>query len=115
MALRLRRGTANDRNQLVIDGDTLNVGEPLWVYDEGKLYVGDGTTPGGALVSGGDATVAGSNTQIQYNDNDALGASANFTFYHISGDRKNCYTILYDIEEYQYYKDTMMAGTSNRW
>jgi len=80
MALRLRRGTANDRNQLVIDGDTLNVGEPLWVYDDGKLYVGDGTTPGGALVSGGDATVAGSDTQVQYNNSDALGASANFTY-----------------------------------
>lgn len=80
MALRLRRGTANDRAQLVTDGDTLNVGEPLWVYDDGKLYVGDGTTPGGALVSGGDATVAGSDTQVQYNNSDALGASANFTY-----------------------------------
>ena len=32
------------------------------------------------IIGGGNASVAGSNTEIQYNDNDALGASADLTW-----------------------------------
>jgi hypothetical protein len=47
MALQLRRGLESDRLSI-----TPAVGEPI-VTEQGKLYVGDGTTPGGILISGG--------------------------------------------------------------
>jgi len=48
MALQLRRGTAQER---LLSGVVLAVGELLWTYDDGFLYIGDGITPGGTLVN----------------------------------------------------------------
>jgi len=48
MSLQLRRGLEAARTLTVFSN-----GEPLWTTDTNKLYVGDGVTPGGVLVSGG--------------------------------------------------------------
>lgn len=45
MALKVLRGTTAQRT-----GYTPEVGEPVWDTDTSKLYVGDGTTPGGVAV-----------------------------------------------------------------
>ena len=45
MSLQIRRGTAGQRT-----GFTPDVGEPIWVSDSQKLYIGDGTTPGGVNI-----------------------------------------------------------------
>ena len=46
MALRIRRGTDAERQSI-----TPKLGELLYVTDTGLIYVGDGTTQGGSLVS----------------------------------------------------------------
>ena len=46
MALRIRRGTDAERQSI-----TPKLGELLYVTDTGKIFVGDGTTQGGNLVS----------------------------------------------------------------
>lgn len=48
MAIRLRRGLNADRTTI-----TPEPGEPLWTTDTKKLYIGDGSTAGGNLISGG--------------------------------------------------------------
>lgn len=48
MALQLRRGTAAER---VISGVILAPGELLFTYDDQNLYIGDGVTEGGILVT----------------------------------------------------------------
>lgn len=45
MALQIRRGTDAERLTIVP-----NVGEPIYATDTKKLYIGDGTTPGGVAV-----------------------------------------------------------------
>lgn len=45
MALKVLRGTTAQRT-----GYTPEVGEPVWDTDTSKLYVGDGSTPGGVAV-----------------------------------------------------------------
>src|SRR6056300_994000 len=47
MALQIRRGLEADRLSI-----TPAAGELLYVTDTGNIYVGDGTTAGGALVTG---------------------------------------------------------------
>lgn len=51
MPLQIRRGTQAERDALVASEIPLAAGEPLWTTDEGNLYVGDGTTPGGVIVN----------------------------------------------------------------
>ncbi len=55
------------------------VGELFYKSDEPQLYVYDGTqwTEAGGT---GNAIVAGTNTQVQFNDNGVLGASSNLTW-----------------------------------
>lgn len=48
MPLQIRRGTESDRGSV-----TPAAGEPLWITDTEKLYIGDGSTAGGVEVSGG--------------------------------------------------------------
>ena len=48
MALRLRRGTQAERDDAGFIPDS---GEPVWTIDTKRLYVGDGTTPGGNLIT----------------------------------------------------------------
>jgi len=53
MPLQLRRGTEEVRiAELVNKGIALAPGEPLFVTDDQRLYIGDGVTPGGVLVTG---------------------------------------------------------------
>jgi hypothetical protein len=56
MALKLRRGTEANRTDI-----TPAVGELIYVTDTQKIYVGDGSTPGGNLVtgSGGGGAITG--------------------------------------------------------
>lgn len=49
MALQFRRGTAAD---VASESFVPAIGEPLYLTDEQKLYVGDGATQGGVAVSG---------------------------------------------------------------
>ena len=48
MALRLRRGTQAERDDAGFIPDS---GEPVWTIDTKRRYVGDGTTPGGNLIT----------------------------------------------------------------
>lgn len=49
MPLQIRRGTAAERNTI---SAPLAIGELLYVTDQGKLYIGDGTSLGGADSAG---------------------------------------------------------------
>jgi hypothetical protein len=51
MPLQIRRGTQQERDDLVTSYVPLAAGEPLFSTDEGNLYIGDGTTPGGVHVN----------------------------------------------------------------
>jgi len=53
-----------------------------WDPVTNQFYYSDGNTPGGFAVGGGggNANPAGSNTQIQFNNNGSFGASVNLTF-----------------------------------
>lgn len=65
MPLQIRRGTEDQRQEELVDlGKPLLPGEPLFVTDDQRLYIGDGTTPGGVLVTG-------------FNANDALISAGN--------------------------------------
>ncbi len=65
MPLQIRRGTEDQRQEELVDlGKPLLPGEPLYVTDDQRLYIGDGVTPGGVLVTG-------------FNANDALVSAAN--------------------------------------
>ena len=72
--LQLRRGTAS-----TVASTTGAAGELLVDTTNWKLYLQDGTTAGGHLVGGG-GSVAGANTQIQYNNSGAFGASSHLTY-----------------------------------
>ena len=54
MALQIRRGLAADRTTI-----TPAQGELLYTTDTKQLYAGDGTTPGGVLITGGGAANTG--------------------------------------------------------
>lgn len=51
MPLQIRRGLQAERDDLVTSYVPLAAGEPLFTTDEGQLYIGDGSTPGGILVN----------------------------------------------------------------
>jgi len=67
MAFQFRRGTDAERQSI-----TPKPGEPLYVTDTGKVYVGDGTTQGGNLVSisvsDDDSPSLGGNLDLNGND-----------------------------------------------
>jgi len=52
VALQFRRGTAAQR---VAATEIPDLAEPWFTYDDGKLYVGDGVTPGGVNINTGGA------------------------------------------------------------
>jgi len=62
MPLQIRRGTELER-QALTSANGLVVGELLYVTDDQKLYIGNGTTPGGIVAT-------------SYNDSDAKSAAA---------------------------------------
>lgn len=61
MPLQFRRGTDAQRTAI-----TPAAGEPIWVTDTTKLYVGDGTTAGGIEIAGGGGTGGGAPTNLSY-------------------------------------------------
>lgn len=73
MPLQIRRGTNDERIQM---NQPLAAGEPLYVTDTQRLYIGNGTTIGGIAVTGytnedaidaiGAALVAGNHTGITF-------------------------------------------------
>jgi hypothetical protein len=70
MALQIRRGLEADRLSI-----TPLAGELLYVTDTGNVYVGDGTTAGGALVTGDvvDDTSPALGGDLNLNGNDIIG------------------------------------------
>ena len=58
----------------------LAVGELAINYADGKLYYNTGSAIKVLAGSGGAGVVAGSNTQVQYNNSGVFGASSSFTF-----------------------------------
>ena len=70
MALRLRRGTESERQNLV---SPLLEGELIYVTDTGKLFVGDGTATGGVEVIGSGGGGGGATTLAALTDTDLTG------------------------------------------
>ena len=70
MALRIRRGTDAERQTI-----TPKLGELLYVTDTGLIYVGDGTTQGGSLVS----------ASLENDDSPSLSANLNLNGNDIVG------------------------------
>ena len=64
MALQIRRGIESDRASV-----TPVTGELLYTTDQYKLYVGDGSTPGGTLISGSGLTDVVNDTTPQLGGN----------------------------------------------
>jgi len=81
MPLQIRRGTEDQRQEELVDlGKALLPGEPLFVTDDQRLYIGDGTTPGGVLVTGfnaGDALISAGNGLVAGN---AFNPNVSFIF-----------------------------------
>lgn len=75
MALRLRRGTEAER-LLIIPLQ----GEPVFTTDTKKLYIGDGATPGGILVTGDT-----SNTEVLADETPQLGGDLDLNGNNITG------------------------------
>ena len=71
-----KSGTASN----VPTTSNLAVGELAINYADGKLYYNTGSAIKVLAGSGGAGVVAGSNTQVQYNNSGAFGASANLTY-----------------------------------
>lgn len=76
-----RNGVANTA-PLAAD---LEYGELAINYTSGNLYFKNASNTVQVIASVGSGAAAGANTQIQFNDNGALGASANLTFDSASG------------------------------
>ena len=85
MALRIRRGTDTQRQNLTGSNTPVD-GELIWTTDTKQLYVGDGTTTGGILVTG--AGGGGSTTLEALTDTDLTGASNNDVLTYNSGTNK---------------------------
>lgn len=71
MPLQIKRGTDTQRI-----GITPVVGEPIFTTDTKKLYIGDGSTAGGNLVTGGDSfttiAIAGQSNVVADSPTDTL-------------------------------------------
>lgn len=71
-----KRGLETNRS-----GQTPAAGEPLWITDEEKLYIGNGSTAGGVLIGGGSTGGGLTTTSVK---------TANYTA--TAGDRVPCDT-----------------------
>ena len=86
MALRLRRGTESERQNLV---SPLLEGELIYVTDTGKLYIGNGTATGGVEVIGsGGGGGGGATTLDALTDTDLLGLSDGDVLTYIGASNK---------------------------
>ena len=70
MALRLRRGTESERQNLVTP---LSEGELIYVTDTGKLFIGNGSATGGVEVIGSGGGGRGATTLNALTDTDLTG------------------------------------------
>lgn len=84
MALRIRQGLSTDRTSI-----TPESGEFLFDTDTKSLYIGDGVTPGGLLVSSASGNITYVHTQSSsastWNINHNLGYYPNVTIIDSSG------------------------------
>ena len=86
MALRLRRGTESERQNLVTP---LLEGELIYVTDTGKLYIGNGTATGGVEVIGsGGGGGGGATTLDALTDTDLLGLTDGDVLTYIGASNK---------------------------
>jgi hypothetical protein len=76
MALQIRRGSEADRITFIPAQ-----GELLYSTDDKKLYVGDGITPGGNAVGGGDLVTETTAAQFVHNQH----TNISFTYNSVSG------------------------------
>ena len=84
MALQFRRGTAAD-----VTSETFvpAAGEPVYLTDQEKLYIGDGTTVGGNLVGGADTLTDLTDLHLTSQDVNTVQS------YSISGNTVNLNTV----------------------
>jgi hypothetical protein len=76
MALQIRRGLEADRTTFIPAQ-----GELLYSTDDKKLYIGDGSTPGGNAVGGGDLVTETTAAQFVHNQH----TNITFTYNNING------------------------------
>ena len=84
MALQFRRGTAAD-----VTSETFvpEVGEPVYLTDQEKLYIGDGTTVGGNLVGGAETLTDLTDLHLTTQDVETISS------FSISGNTVNLNTV----------------------
>ena len=80
MTLRLRRCTEAERESVVFAE-----GELIYTTDTKELYVGDGTTLGGILVSQSEETPVGGLNSLEDDANPQLGGNLNLNNFEING------------------------------
>ena len=81
MALKLRRGLSANRTNIVPAE-----GELIYTTDTKLVYVGDGTTPGGNVVTGDGSGGGGGITELAEDTTPSLGGNLSITGYEINGD-----------------------------
>jgi hypothetical protein len=85
MALRLRRGTESERQNLVTP---LSEGELIYVTDTGKLFIGNGTATGGVEVIGSGGGGGGATTLDALTDTDLTGFTDGDVLTYIAASNK---------------------------
>lgn len=100
MPLQIRRGTNDQRQtELVDQSKPLAPGEPLFVTDDQRLYIGDGTTPGGVLVTGFNAEDATDAAAAALVNGNAFNANVEFV-YGLTQDTNNRIEARLDLSTY---------------
>jgi len=100
MPLQLRRGTEEVRiAELVSKGIALAPGEPLFVTDDQRLYIGDGQTPGGVLVTGFNSEDAVDAVGAALVAGNAINPNVKF-IYGLTQDSNNRIEAVLDLENY---------------
>jgi hypothetical protein len=100
MPLQIRRGTNDQRQTELVDrSKPLAPGEPLFVTDDQRLYIGDGTTPGGVLVTGFNAEDATDAAAAALVNGNAYNANVQFV-YGLTQDTNNRIEARLDLTNY---------------
>jgi hypothetical protein len=100
MPLQIRRGTNDQRQaELVDQSKPLAPGEPLFVTDDQRLYIGDGTTPGGVLVTGFNAEDATDAAAAALVNGNTFNANVQFV-YGLTQDTNNRIEARLDLSNY---------------
>lgn len=106
MALQIRRGTEAER--LTLTGSALLAGEPLYVTDDKKLYIGDGSTPGGIAVTSFTATDAVNTIGAALTNGSHTGISFTYDFSGAGGSARINGTVTQNINA---LSDVTITGT----